>query len=371
MRFAKLAHYALGHSTANLHEWLFIHGAPDWSRPRAIQAVVNERCNYRCRYCSFWRLPEYQDELTIDQWQQALASLQTFLGRYFVQFAGGEPLLKKRFIELPEYCQQHGIDWGLITNGSEICEKLAVPLAAAGPMKIDISVDSADYAVHDFVRGKSGSLVQIGKTIKALNAAKATSGYEFPVRIKTTVHRLNVGSLPDLLRWAEDAGATSVDYAVVKPWTEEVTTELWPQSDTALMALEHSVETLVEMKRQGAPVENSEAQLKSMPDYFRRKLVDTQVDRCRLGLRDFQMRPDGAVRSCGLFPALGNIQDQSAEKIWRNSASREVRTQMVNCKKLGTSGCANLCIASQKPLRQQVQRGLLLLKQMRGASEHD
>ena len=99
MNLRELSRLAWKHARNTAAEELYLHGLGDATRPVSVHALVNERCNYRCQYCDFWRLPHYQQEMSIAEWQQALRSLKDFIGSYSIQFSGGEPFIKKGFID--------------------------------------------------------------------------------------------------------------------------------------------------------------------------------------------------------------------------------------------------------------------------------
>ncbi|MFQ4141319.1 radical SAM protein [Chlorogloeopsis sp. ULAP02] len=365
-QFTKLG---LQHIKHNLTEAVYLKTGLDFTKPRSIQGIVNERCNYKCRYCNFWRLDNYQSEMTIAQWQKALLSLKEFLGWYVIQFAGGEPFIKKGFVDLLEFCHAEGIAWGVITNGSTFNRKIVERVVAARPVNIDISVDSAIAEIHDFVRGMPNSHSNISQGIIFLREEQKRQGINFPIRIKPTVHRYNLRHLLELVNWTKQIGATTIDFSAVKHWTTEVKTELWIQDEHDLEILRQTVETLVAMKKDGAPIETSEQKLYSFIDHFQGKTVKYGVLPCRLSLRDYHIRPNGDIIMCHLYPPLGNVRTSSAREIWYSKWTKQLRAQMVQCEKLGQPECGNLCLASHVPLLQQFQRGLLLLRQV-GFKEH-
>ena len=98
-------------------EEVYLKTGVDLTVPEAIQGIVNQRCNYRCLYCYSWQREEHR-EISIAEWKEALRSLRAFVGRYTIQFAGGEPFVKKGFLELLAFCRDQDIGWGVITNGS-------------------------------------------------------------------------------------------------------------------------------------------------------------------------------------------------------------------------------------------------------------
>jgi MoaA/NifB/PqqE/SkfB family radical SAM enzyme len=62
--------------------------------------LVNERCNVNCRYCEYRRLKHYVKEMTIEEWQTALTSIKDFVAQLSINFSGGKPFIKPRFIRL-------------------------------------------------------------------------------------------------------------------------------------------------------------------------------------------------------------------------------------------------------------------------------
>ena len=101
-------------------ELIYLKTGVDVTRPSSIRAIVTERCNYKCLYCNHWRQPSYPEEMTLQDWEQALMSLRLYVGYYVVQFMGGEPFVWKGFLELVEFCSAMSIGWGVVTNGSAL-----------------------------------------------------------------------------------------------------------------------------------------------------------------------------------------------------------------------------------------------------------
>src|ERR1044072_611528 len=44
-------------------EALYIRSRIDPTKPIAFFGIVNERCNVKCRYCAYWRLDHYVEEM--------------------------------------------------------------------------------------------------------------------------------------------------------------------------------------------------------------------------------------------------------------------------------------------------------------------
>lgn len=114
---------------------------------RDIRISLTDRCNLRCEYCMPaaglpWQPRE--QHLTADEIVQ-LAELLIGLGIRTIRLTGGEPLLRR---DLPEIVARlHAIDGledlALTTNGV-LLEQQAAALAAAGGVRLNVSIDSAD-----------------------------------------------------------------------------------------------------------------------------------------------------------------------------------------------------------------------------------
>jgi radical SAM protein with 4Fe4S-binding SPASM domain len=304
---------------------------------------------------------QYRDEMTIAQWQVALSSLKDLIGHYTIQYSGGEPFIKKGFLDLLDFCYQQRIRWGAITNGSTLSRGTVERIVAAHPMNLDISVDGTTAEIHDTVRGIAGSLQQITRGVKLLRECRDRHGLNFPIRIKPTVHRLNFHNLPALVDWAEDIGATTIDFSPVRFSPMEFEADLWIEDAADRDTLGQICRTLIERKQAGAAIETSEEKLRSFPDHFAGKAVRTGVSPCRVGLREYQILADGDVRMCWFFPPIGNVKTQTAREIWYGETAQHLRGQMTQCTKFGTVDCANSCLA-HRSLKQEVKRGLLLLR---------
>ena len=157
---------------------------------------------HKCRYCEYWRRPNYSKDMSIDDWKKALTDLKDFIGHYHIEFAGGEPYIKKGFVELMTFCGEQGLKWGVTTNGAAFGnEKVADWTVAARPFNINISIDSHDAKVHDYSRGIEAHLNDIVAGIGNVARAKEKHGADFPIIIKAVVHKLNFRQIPDLVDW--------------------------------------------------------------------------------------------------------------------------------------------------------------------------
>jgi MoaA/NifB/PqqE/SkfB family radical SAM enzyme len=339
-----------------LSEELYLRTGRDVTRPVSIFAEVIERCNYKCRYCDYWRRPNYRDEMSIEEWKGALASLKEFIGSYHIEFAGGEPYLKKGFIDLLEFCKEQDLHWGVTTNGGAyLNRKIVEKTVKARPFNINISIDSKDAAIHNYSRGIDNSLNDIVAGIRNIAAMRKVEGQDFPIIIKPVVHKLNFRRLPEMVEWIQDIGATALSFQPVEQGTAEVDEELWI-GESEMDELIAVRDELLRLKRAGAPILNGEQLLGAWPAHFRRETAPPEVMPCRVGMRNYFIRSDGRLEMCWFFKPVGNVRTQSAREIWYGEEARRRRAETVACDKL----CLFTCLA-QRTLADKLKIGMTLL----------
>lgn len=356
MKAATLAQLALKHTRNHVAEELYLNTGHDLTRPVTFYGLVNERCNVKCRYCEYWRLPKYKDEMTIEQWQAALLSIKDFVGAYSISFSGGEPLIKTGFLDLMGFCHANGIHSGVTTNGSPLNRKNAEKLVAAQPFNLCVSVDAPNAELHDYLRGWPGLFQKLSDGIKYVREARDRAGLDFPIIIKPTVGKKNFRLLPDMVAWCKEIGATAVNFQPMDRWTPETYDELWIEADEH-DDLQKVADTMLELKRKGEPIINSETVISLLVRHFREEKAPPEAMPCRVGMRDYFIRTDGSVEVCWFYPAIGNVKEQSARDIWYGPKAQEIRKQTVECDRL----CLYTCL-SQKTIGDKVKMGLTLLR---------
>jgi MoaA/NifB/PqqE/SkfB family radical SAM enzyme len=357
MEILELASLGWKHTVSAIAEEVYLKTGVDSTRPVTFYGLVNERCNVKCRYCEYWRLPNYGQEMTIAEWQAALLSVKEFVGNFSINFSGGEPLIKPGFIDLLGWCRENDIKSGVTTNGSALTRANAAKIVAARPFNINMSVDAPTAEVHDYLRGAPGLFDKLSKGIEYLLEERKSQGAEFPITIKPTVNSANFRYLPALVEWASKMGDLCVSPQPMSRWTPETYDELWIE-EKDIPELEAVIDKLVEMQQAGAPILTPENVLRLMTDHFREKSAPRSALPCRVGMRNFFIRNNGDVEMCVHgFPPIGNIREHSARELWYGPKAREVRQGTVTCEKL----CLIACL-SQKTLGDKMKMGLTLLK---------
>ena len=157
-------------------------------------------CNLACVHCLSSSGRRDPRELTTDELfavVDELAEMQVF----YVNIGGGEPTLRPDFWELVDYCVANKVGVKFSTNGSRITPEIAERLARSDYVDVQISIDGADAATNDAIRGK-GSYDVATTAMQRL----ADAGFK-DFKVSVVVTRDNVEQLDDFLELTERYGA--------------------------------------------------------------------------------------------------------------------------------------------------------------------
>lgn len=168
--------------------------------PICLTWELTYACNLQCVHCLSSSGQRDPRELTTAQALTVLDELRD-LQVFYINIGGGEPMVRRDFFEIVEYAVANGIGVKFSTNGAFIDEKNARRLAALDYLDIQISLDGADAATNDPVRGEGS----YATAIRAMdNLAAAGFG---PFKISVVVTRHNVSQLDRFKALADSYGA--------------------------------------------------------------------------------------------------------------------------------------------------------------------
>src|SRR5688572_6843506 len=123
--------------------------------PLSVHIDLTMRCNERCIHC--YRVIERRPELTTAELKALLEEVAQ-AGTLYLTFSGGEVFLRKDLFELIEHARRLHFDVRLKSNALRVTPEKAARLGALGVRQVDISIYSADPAVHDGITKVPGSL---------------------------------------------------------------------------------------------------------------------------------------------------------------------------------------------------------------------
>ncbi|NDI18689.1 MAG: mycofactocin radical SAM maturase [Actinobacteria bacterium] len=168
--------------------------------PICLTWELTYACNLQCVHCLSSSGTRDPRELTTEQAKAVLDELRD-LQVFYINIGGGEPMVRRDFFELLEHAEHCNIGVKFSTNGAFITPENARRLAAMNYLDIQISLDGADRATNDRVRGEGSYDI----AIRAMDNLRDASFGRFKISVVMT--RENVSQLDEFKALADSYGA--------------------------------------------------------------------------------------------------------------------------------------------------------------------
>ncbi len=186
-------------------------------RPLWLSWQVTYRCNFRCKFCEYWK-PESARaprEATLEEYRHGSEKLAR-IGSVLISLAGGEPTLREDLVDIVRIVSRHHIPF-ITTNGWLVTAKMARDLYDAGLWGVSISLDYADAKRHDEQRGVDGAFERAVAAIRYFR--EADNRRRQRVNVMTVLTHDNLDQVEPLLQLADRYGAN----LMVQPYCDEKT----------------------------------------------------------------------------------------------------------------------------------------------------
>jgi len=264
----------------------------------SIDIYTNTGCNRRCNHC-FLSNEQLQDSnfMTLESIDEIVAwAKDEGSSIEEITLLGGEFALHPQAREIIQRIDANNLLIRIVTNGSkpfrELLEDRDVVFALQ-KNRVAVSLESPDSTVNDSIRGR-------GAFQDAFVAIDQLRQKDIPFDINCTVVRSNQGQVPELLEFAESAGANRVNLH----WFSRVGRAASSRSDAILgepLDKEEWLNTLNVAESWGNARSGS-AMTVDCELGFQYGLPGENLAMC--AVRDktnLQFAPDGTVTACGLL----------------------------------------------------------------------
>jgi radical SAM protein with 4Fe4S-binding SPASM domain len=263
------------------------------SSTTALSAMVEvaDRCNEACVHC--YQVHGQKGELTTEQLKGVFVELAE-LGVLMLTISGGEPTLRKDFLELVAYARQLRFAVKIYSNGLKITRELAQDLGRLAVQEVQMSLYSDRAELHDQVTRVRGSFD------KTVAAARHLREARVKVVLKTPLMRANIERVPEYAAFATSLGAEySIDRNLVL--REDGSAE---PRDVWIDQAEY-----VAVSRQLAPPKaRGETPLDGRP--------------CSACSKNVHVEANGEVRPCSLWSVpTGHALEEGVAHAWRSNSN--------------------------------------------------
>ena len=180
-------------------------------RPIVGQIELTSRCNLKCIHCYIPRKPDKSgnycsrsihgaEELSYSEIIDILNQIQKE-GCLWLTLTGGEPLIRKDFLDIYTYAKKKGFLVTLFTNGTLITEEIADYLKEYPPFKIEVTLNGITEETYEKITGVPGSFQ------KCLRGIQILLERNLPLTLKSNGMRLNQNEILKIREYAEGLGA--------------------------------------------------------------------------------------------------------------------------------------------------------------------
>ena len=307
------------------------------TRPQMVNApflVVwdfTHLCNLKCKHCyqdAQKALPgefsTYEAKNLIDQLSAA--------GVVVIAFSGGEPLLRKDFLEVARYAHEHDLYVALASNGTLITPEMAKKLREAGVDYVEVSIDGEDAASHDAMRGISGAFE---RSVEGIRNCVAAGIYSC---IATTVTQENYDQVHGIYELGRDLGVKRMmcfNFIPTGRGMEMASLDISPCQREDLLRfilakdrdgiLPEILSTAPQFARvalmaddnRGVPVGHFHA---GNGLEGRTRMLADFIGGCGAGRLYCSIEPEGDVQPCVFMPiTVGNVKEKPFLEIWHEA----------------------------------------------------
>ncbi|MFC2050158.1 radical SAM protein [Chloroflexota bacterium] len=311
--------------------------------PRLQMAAweITRSCNLLCAHCrSSSTAGNYEDELSAEECL-CLIDRIVEVGKPVLILTGGEPLLRQDLFQIAGYAVSKGLRVVMGTNGTLITENVAAKLKETPISRVAVSIDFPTNELQDKFRGKAGAFEAAVSGIARLRQA----GVE--VQINSTITKLNVKYLNELLELALEAGAVAFHPFMLVPTGRgkgleavEMSSEEYEQTLNWVYDKQKELGNSIFFKPTDAPHYQRIVRQRSsrtnpqgvlldekLATKDRKDAVNSMTRGCMAGTGFCFISHRGRVQGCGYLDVeAGNIRDTSFDEIWMNSKLfRELR----------------------------------------------
>jgi len=304
--------------------------------PMFAHVYVENGCHLKCDHC-YEAVDTHppKTHLSLEQYADIFDGLKK-LGVLVITFSGGEPFLRKDFLDIVELARKKRFAVRIYTSGTPITAIKADRMRDLKVAEVHVSLYSADPDVHDGFTGMRGSHK---KSVRALDLCAARG---IKTVVKTTVTTFNVDALDDIITLAKRTGSDYMFDGSIKPrWN----------GDTKPLQYKVSPEVLKEKVFSRPDLDSG--MTKQMAEHY----CTGENHRaqggglCTAGRNFIAVWADGQIAPCAFFPkAGGSALTDGVEKVWRESRLfHDVRKkqfkEMTSCGSCEVSATCSPCMA--------------------------
>lgn len=270
------------------------------------------RCNMSCRHCGSDCAKDLKEtEMPLNDFLSVLDEIANHIDptTVLVQTVGGEPLVRSDIVECGREIKRRGFQWGMVTNGHLLDEKMMDDLAEAGIDSMAVDIDGTRDQ-HNWLRNNNQSF---DRAMRAIEQMRRVDNLEWDVI--TCVHSRNINSLDEIKQLLIDAGVKQWRCFTIIPMGRATGLDELQLTDHQFRDL---LNFIVKTRLEGK-IDLNYACEGFLGPY--EGMVRDYFYTCEAGLTVASIRADGSISGCLSIRSdyqQGNIYRDSFWDVWNN-----------------------------------------------------
>lgn len=315
-------------------------GAITKSSPFYIQFFITNNCFLNCRMCNIVNANHDIETIDLEKIEKIAVNLRK-IGAGVVLLTGGEPFLRDDIVEIVRIFRKHGLTPRLQTAGLISKFDNMLKCCELGAKDINISLDTLNEELGDYINGVKGSWRRAIQTIGKISR-------EFPEHdtvcaFGCVLSPYNIDYIDEILDFADAIGwSVSLVPAHINKEERELHFRGYDESflfkESEYQKVQDVIKHMHERKKQGDNLFDSTKYLDSIVSFIKTNKPSWRKNNiCDSPNLYFAIRPDGSFAPCcdqDLDEKI-YVYDDDFPQIYKSSAfKKNVKKVTSNC-----SGC--------------------------------
>jgi len=270
-------------------------------------------------------------ELTLTEIEKLADELYSF-GLKHIVYSGGEPLLRRDFVQICEIFSKLGVKQSLLTNGL-LLEKRVGEIQKY-LKEIIVSIDGADANTHNSIRG----LNSFDQILKGVRSAVG-SPEKREVSIRTVLQKRNFRQYPEMIELAKSLGVNRISFLSADVFSDSFgrDTRGYMESNENILLNRDEVKEFREIIEDAITkykddfdrrfISESPEKMFRILEYYEACIGQGEYPRntCNAPMVSAVITSTGSILPCYFLPAYGNVRKGKVKELIKGESIKKVR----------------------------------------------